>query len=495
MTASGFYHCSVKSVGRGNGASLIQKAAYRAGVRLVDERTGEIADYRARVGVDDSFIIAREDAPAWAHDLGRLFNEAERAEARANGRLATEIVVALPHELDTQARRALAESFAGRIVERHGVAAHVAIHAPDKEGDHRNHHAHILITHRELGADGYGEIANRRTTTKKVKGQEKQIEIAGIAATPADIRDIRKDWEQRVNRAYERAGLDIRADHRSHEERGIAQEPTKHMGPTATAMERDGKASERGDANREITQRNAERRELAALEIEAGQLGAAIIDLQAERAMRDARAAAKGRTDDTRAGFAPAAARTTAPVAPNFDRDAADAAWLDQVAAAGIAKDRSAPSPQPAPRSAAPAAKETARETAREARQRSGRAAAPDTARREAQPSVAPARAPEKRGKSRVAGGLAAGVAKTIGALMDFVGNMFAPPPPPTKDQAERAQRVAVERQEARADAAAKEAHLQSLLDQMARDDAERRRRGRERGDDGERDRSMDRER
>ena len=36
MSAAGLFHCSVKSVGRGNGASVIQKAAYRAGVRLIE---------------------------------------------------------------------------------------------------------------------------------------------------------------------------------------------------------------------------------------------------------------------------------------------------------------------------------------------------------------------------------------------------------------------------------------------------------------------------
>jgi hypothetical protein len=40
------------------------------------------------------------------------------------------------------------------------------------------------------------------------------------------------------NVALERAGIDAQVDHRSHERRGIEQEPTAHMGPSATAMER-----------------------------------------------------------------------------------------------------------------------------------------------------------------------------------------------------------------------------------------------------------------
>ena len=274
MSAAGFYHCSVKSVGRSNGRSVVEAAAYRAGERLVDDRTGEIHDYRARGGVEDSFIITRADAPDWAMQAARearqrLWNEAERAEPRPNGRLATELELGLPHELTPEQRKELVSAFVLKIVEKYGIAADVAIHAPGEEGDHRNHHAHVLFTHRELGPDGFGDIANTRTETRMRKGQEVQEQVAGIAATPADIRALRQEWEQHVNLHYERAGLDIRVDHRSHKDRGIPQEPTKHLGPEATAMERKGIATELGDANREIAARNEAIRERARLEIEA----------------------------------------------------------------------------------------------------------------------------------------------------------------------------------------------------------------------------------
>ena len=127
-------------------------------------------------------------------------------------------------------------AFVRRMVEKHGVFADVAIHTAH---DERNIHAHVLLSHRELGPDGFGEIANRRTITKKVKGQEKQIGIAGIAATPADIKHLREQWAKDVNRAYEKAGLDIRVDHRSFEDRGIKETPTIHLGPKASEMERE----------------------------------------------------------------------------------------------------------------------------------------------------------------------------------------------------------------------------------------------------------------
>jgi hypothetical protein len=127
-------------------------------------------------------------------------------------------------------RRELLANFMRGFVEKYGEAADVAIHEAD---DFLNKHAHVLLSHRvllvhrELGRDGFADIANTREMTRRRKDfATKQIvetwkKIAGIAATPANIRAIRIDWKQHVNRAYERAGLNIRVDHRSHIDRGL----------------------------------------------------------------------------------------------------------------------------------------------------------------------------------------------------------------------------------------------------------------------------------
>ncbi len=374
MKGGGFYHCSVKSVGRGNGASIVQKSAYRAGVRIEDERTGETADYRARGGVDQTFMVARADAAERAQDFGRLWNEAERAEPRANGRLATEIVVAFPCEFDVAGRRKVVDDFTRPIVDRHGIVAQVSIHAPDKNGDQRNWHAHILFSHREFGPDGFGEVSNPHSASRKVKGVEKEVMYYGIAATPADIKALRKQWEQTVNREYERQGLDIQVDHRSHKDRGLIEEPSKHLGPTASEMERkEPGSSDRGDVNRDIEARNAARKNVPALEAEVKALAGEIIDIKAERAMQEARDAAKGRYDMTGPPPPPAtrepspgrydelkaptpspeavrepeanAERVTEPPAPVWDRDADNAAWEDKLTEAAIAADLSAEAP------------------------------------------------------------------------------------------------------------------------------------------------------
>src|SRR3546814_7097626 len=78
----------------------------------------------------------------WAADRERLWNAAELAETRKNATVAREYEIALPVELSADERRELALGLAREISERHGVAVDVSIHAPGREGDQRNHHAH-----------------------------------------------------------------------------------------------------------------------------------------------------------------------------------------------------------------------------------------------------------------------------------------------------------------------------------------------------------------
>ena len=51
------YHCSIKPVSRGAGRSGTAAAAYRAGVCLEDERTGEVHDYTRKQGVEHTELV------------------------------------------------------------------------------------------------------------------------------------------------------------------------------------------------------------------------------------------------------------------------------------------------------------------------------------------------------------------------------------------------------------------------------------------------------
>jgi hypothetical protein len=101
------FHLSVKCLSRSKGHSAVAAAAYRAGVRLLDARTGELSDYTRRRGV----VATRVHLPAGAPALDRqaLWDAAEAAENRKNSTVARECELALPAELPRHAQVGLAD--------------------------------------------------------------------------------------------------------------------------------------------------------------------------------------------------------------------------------------------------------------------------------------------------------------------------------------------------------------------------------------------------
>jgi hypothetical protein len=223
--AMAIYHLSVKAISRSAGRSATAAAAYRAGCKIADERTGEIHDYTRKGGVESSDIVLPYHAPAWANDRAKLWNAAELAENRKNSCVAREFEVALPHELPADERRKLAVDFARDMANREGCAVDVAIHKPSNEHDNLNHHAHILRTTRKVEAEGLGE----KLDTEKAGRNRKD-----------DLEAVRARWAEMTNAALERNGIAARVDHRSLADQGIEREPTQHRGVAIDGMQRRG---------------------------------------------------------------------------------------------------------------------------------------------------------------------------------------------------------------------------------------------------------------
>lgn len=234
------YRFSAEIIGRGKGHSATAAAAYRAGERIEDERTGAVHDYRRRGGVLHAEILAPEGAPAWARDRAKLWNAVEQAERRRDAQLSRQLILALPHELTDAQRKELIRAFVQREFVSRGMVADIAIHAPDRESDARNHHAHVMLTLRRIEGERFGN---------KERGWNDE----------GALRGWRYQWAHFQNRALERVGHKARVDHRSYEDQGIDREPTRHLGKWAHRMERAGKLSRIGEENRHIQARNAER--------------------------------------------------------------------------------------------------------------------------------------------------------------------------------------------------------------------------------------------
>lgn len=245
------YSLSTKPISRKAGRSSVAAAAYRSGARLVDERTGVEHDYTRKRGVEHVELVAPEGINIDSSQV--LWNRAEAAENRRDGRTAREVLIALPAELDAGQRTELAQAITRDLVERYGVAAELAIHAPDRDGDKRNHHAHVLITTRRLNHDGFG-------VKSQLEMSDTQLKKHGLPKSADELKNLRERWANLQNAALERAGVDARVDHRSQADQGSGRVAQIHQGSYATQMIRQGtpERSERATLNLEIIAANTE---------------------------------------------------------------------------------------------------------------------------------------------------------------------------------------------------------------------------------------------
>jgi hypothetical protein len=250
MTTASWYRCSVTTVSRSAGHSVVAAAAYRLGDKLHDELHDIVHDCTRKRGIEASFTVAPAGSPDWVHDPETLWNAAEKAETRINSTVGREVQLSLPAFLPAEERQRITERFAAELVERYKVAVTAAIHEPGRYGDDRNFHAHILFTTREMTPNGLGN--KTRILDAKATGSNEVTKLRELAANI-------------INESLKAANSDIRVDHRSFKERGIEQEPTIHLGPKASGQERRGEPTRAGDYNRHVEQYNEllkQRREL-----------------------------------------------------------------------------------------------------------------------------------------------------------------------------------------------------------------------------------------
>ena len=188
------FHFDANIVSRAKGHSAVAAAAYRAGERILETRTGEVHDFSRRYGVDHSEIMAPRGAPGWCKKRGRLWNEAERAERRPDSQIARQVEFALPRELSFKQRRRLVRRYVRKRFASRGMVADIAYH--DQDG--RNPHVHILLTMRRLAGSGF--------SAKK----ERALEQAGVCRRVAKPLGARRERD-----SCDRAGCRNRVDHRT----------------------------------------------------------------------------------------------------------------------------------------------------------------------------------------------------------------------------------------------------------------------------------------
>jgi ATP-dependent exoDNAse (exonuclease V) alpha subunit len=211
----------ISSVSRAAGRRATAAAAYRAGERLRDERTGELHNFSRRrdVAHAEIFLPAQMEAVAdWARQRERLWNTAELAEKRHNARVAREYQLNLPAELNAAQRLMLARTFAREITERYRVAVDLAVHDPRPDGDPRNFHAHLLTTTREVTPAGLGAKAGLDLTPLERRRRE-------LPDHRHEYLALRERWAELTNESLREANIAARVDHRSLAAQGLERVP------------------------------------------------------------------------------------------------------------------------------------------------------------------------------------------------------------------------------------------------------------------------------
>ena len=139
-------------------------------------------------------------------------------------------------------------SFAKILLKKHGVIVDAAIHAPHADGgsDERNYHAHIMFTTRVIDPQTGDFSAKKYRDFSRDSGTK-------------TVSHWRESFADLTNKHLEKAGYDVRVNHRSYKDRGIELEATRHEGYEVTQLRRRGIETEISVSNDLIKQRNAER--------------------------------------------------------------------------------------------------------------------------------------------------------------------------------------------------------------------------------------------
>ena len=250
---------SFKIISRGKGQSCMASCAYYSGEKKYSEyECCWKYPHSSPARVKRVEVMLPPNAPKAYADPQTLWNAVDAAETSVNAQTARSMLFALPRELTDEQNLALVRDFCQKEFVDKGMVCNFFYH--DK--DDGNPHVHIMLTLRAMDENGkwlpksknvyaLDENGNRIRTPN---GSWKRIKVDTVDWNERKYGEIwRQDWATAQNAALEAARRMERVDMRSLERQGVEDRlPQKHLGPTASALERKGISSERGDENRKI---------------------------------------------------------------------------------------------------------------------------------------------------------------------------------------------------------------------------------------------------
>ena len=258
------FHFSVNIISRGKGKSAVASAAYISGEKIKNEWDGLTHDYTRKEKVLVKNIILPDHIPKEFNDRSTLWNKVEMAEKNSNAQLARQFIIGLPKELTLSENINLVERFIKENLTSQGMIVDYAIHdeSQDKNG---NIHCHIMTIMRPINEKGEFLAKSKKEYILDEKG-EKILNKNGKPKTrkvelttwndKGNVEKWRENFSDLCNEYLAKNKIEKRVDHRSFKRQNSDYLPTIHLGSAASAMERKGIETDKGNYNREIRKYN-----------------------------------------------------------------------------------------------------------------------------------------------------------------------------------------------------------------------------------------------
>ncbi|KHD14014.1 MobA/MobL family protein [Clostridium butyricum] len=261
----------VAIVGRGTkckgGKSAVEQSSYISRTTLYSDYYGENFYPKYSEDLVHTEIMLPENAPEKYMDRSILWNSAEEAERKSpKAQIARSYKVSLPNDWSYDLATEVMRDYVKRNFVDDGMCAEFAIHDSENPQHQRNLHCHILLTMRPILEDGSWGDKQKKVYFYDEQGNKIRKKNGQYKCTTQDVtgwnsqdnaKKWRKDLADTINAVNEKLGkTEDFWEHRSFAERGLDRLPTIHLGEKASAMERAGIHTERGNVNRQIMQHN-----------------------------------------------------------------------------------------------------------------------------------------------------------------------------------------------------------------------------------------------
>lgn len=242
---------------RSKSHSAVAGAAYRLGLRLYDEKAKVWHDFRKRELGEEivrALTVAPTGAPDWATDPGQLWNRVEASEKRKDAQVARDYRIPIPFGLSDQDAGDLAEEMARFICLELNTPVSIGLHRDAdrdalgnlKPSDKQGFHAHLYFPTRVLLGDEKGEAGGSRT------GFGEKIPVLSNRNTGSlFVEMLNCKWSELANDFARGVGSNAAYEFKSYKRLGLNLTPQPTLGQAATAMERKGIYTNRGDSLRE----------------------------------------------------------------------------------------------------------------------------------------------------------------------------------------------------------------------------------------------------